>query len=367
MTEQKMVYINMRVHYGSAFGYEDGVFKYLKGQSTIIEDIDSDHWFVFEAYEELRQLGYLQANIEALWCKDPSLDDSKTNLKMLKGDADAIKMCNIAELRGLVELFVVHDVGDAKPFLEVGYIDVGRVAENGTDAGIELVVFEGHGTEVAEGSGEPNKGTEGGGEFRVDGNGTSDEDSEDPKYLLSDGGDNTCDIHITDSEEEYEYDSGFDEDNFVPKEDTAVKGKGVGISQFSDKDRVDSDELEVDHMIGGDDGEDDDVEDDADDTSDRRGQKFPVHKPLKDISSYRWEEVADERATCPHAISYINFKGLDLESFVDDHYKKDTYLRCYQEVIHPLNGPYLWERSQYDDVMPPPYRKPSHRPVKKRK
>ncbi|RYR31593.1 hypothetical protein Ahy_B01g056421 [Arachis hypogaea] len=47
--------------------------------------------------------------------------------------------------------------------------------------------------------------------------------------------------------------------------------------------------------------------------------------------------------------------------------KKDAYMRCYQEVIHPLNGPDLWERSQYDDVMPPPYRRPSHRPVKKRK
>ncbi|RYR54368.1 hypothetical protein Ahy_A06g029633 [Arachis hypogaea] len=46
---------------------------------------------------------------------------------------------------------------------------------------------------------------------------------------------------------------------------------------------------------------------------------------------------------------------------------EDAYLRCYQEVIHPLNGPELWERSQYDDVMPPPYMRPSHRPVKKRK
>ncbi|XP_072054926.1 uncharacterized protein [Arachis hypogaea] len=70
---------------------------------------------------------------------------------------------------------------------------------------------------------------------------------------------------------------------------------------------------------------------------------------------------------CPHAISCITFKGLEFESFVDDHYKKDAYLRCYQEVIHPLNGPDLWERSQYDDVMPPPYRRPSHRSVKKRK
>ncbi|RYQ96570.1 hypothetical protein Ahy_B08g092369 [Arachis hypogaea] len=62
------------------------------------------------------------------------------------------------------------------------------------------------------------------------------------------------------------------------------------------------------------------------------------------------------RLPCPHAISCITFKGLDMESFVDDHYKKDAYLRCYQEVIHPLNGPDLWERIQYDDVMPQPYR-----------
>ncbi|RYQ83643.1 hypothetical protein Ahy_B10g102399 [Arachis hypogaea] len=38
-----------------------------------------------------------------------------------------------------------------------------------------------------------------------------------------------------------------------------------------------------------------------------------------------------------------------------------------KEVIHPVNGPELWERTQYDDVIPPPYRRPSHRPAKKRK
>ncbi|RYR44449.1 hypothetical protein Ahy_A08g040773 [Arachis hypogaea] len=33
---------------------------------------------------------------------------------------------------------------------------------------------------------------------------------------------------------------------------------------------------------------------------------------------------------CPHAISCINFKGFDLESYMDDCYKKDAYLKCYQ-------------------------------------
>ncbi|XP_029153245.1 uncharacterized protein [Arachis hypogaea] len=92
--------------------------------------------------------------------------------------------------------------------------------------------------------------------------------------------------------------------------------------------------------------------------------KFVVDLAASECSYRRWQMSG---LPCPHAISCITFKGLDLESFVDDHYKKDAYLRCYQEVIHPLNGPNLWERSQYDDVMPPSYRKPSHRPVKKRK
>ncbi|RYR13049.1 hypothetical protein Ahy_B04g070248 isoform B [Arachis hypogaea] len=70
---------------------------------------------------------------------------------------------------------------------------------------------------------------------------------------------------------------------------------------------------------------------------------------------------------CPHAISCITFNGLDLKSYVDDCYKKKAYLKCYREVIHPVNDPELWKRTQYDDVIPPPYRRPSHRPVKKRK
>ncbi|XP_020961057.1 uncharacterized protein LOC110263674 [Arachis ipaensis] len=70
---------------------------------------------------------------------------------------------------------------------------------------------------------------------------------------------------------------------------------------------------------------------------------------------------------CVHAISCIKFKGLELEPFVDGCYKKEAYSRCYESVIHPLNGPDLWERTAHPDVMPPPYRRPSRRPVKKRR
>ncbi|RYR14319.1 hypothetical protein Ahy_B04g070874 [Arachis hypogaea] len=211
----------------------------------------------------------------------------------MKGDAEAIDMCNIAGLRGLVELYVVHDVGDAEPFPEVGYVDVGGVTEEGTDDGLGLVVFEGHGAEAVGASAEPNKATEGGDvgdEFQVDGSESNDEDSEDPEYMPSnEEGDSVGEVHFTDSDEDFEGDSGFDDGNSVPEEATAGKEKGKGISQFSDEDGADSDELEMDHMIGGDEGYEDAAENNGDDISDRVGHRFPVHKPLKDMSSYRWE------------------------------------------------------------------------------
>ncbi|RYR46015.1 hypothetical protein Ahy_A07g031786 [Arachis hypogaea] len=35
---------------------------------------------------------------------------------------------------------------------------------------------------------------------------------------------------------------------------------------------------------------------------------------------------------CAHAISYINFKGLDMKAFVADCYKKEAYLKYYESV-----------------------------------
>ncbi|RYR39731.1 hypothetical protein Ahy_A09g045316 [Arachis hypogaea] len=56
-----------------------------------------------------------------------------------------------------------------------------------------------------------------------------------------------------------------------------------------------------------------------------------------------------------------------LRSYVDVCYKKEAYVRYFDSVIYPVNGPDLWEKTDFDDVMSAPYRKPSHRPIKKRK
>ncbi|RYR19370.1 hypothetical protein Ahy_B03g064132 [Arachis hypogaea] len=92
--------------------------------------------------------------------------------------------------------------------------------------------------------------------------------------------------------------------------------------------------------------------------------KFVVDLSAHECSCRKWQLSS---IPCTHAISCINFKGLDIDAFVDDCYKKPAYVKCYDSVINPLNVPDLWEKTNFDDVMPPPYRKPSHRPVKKRK
>ncbi|XP_020961297.1 terminal uridylyltransferase 4-like [Arachis ipaensis] len=92
--------------------------------------------------------------------------------------------------------------------------------------------------------------------------------------------------------------------------------------------------------------------------------KFTVDLGSSECSCRRWQLSG---IPCVHAISCIKFKGLVLEPYVADCYKREAYLRCYEVVIHPLNGPDLWEITPHPDVMPLPYRRPSHRPVKKRK
>ncbi|XP_016173511.1 uncharacterized protein LOC107616020 [Arachis ipaensis] len=92
--------------------------------------------------------------------------------------------------------------------------------------------------------------------------------------------------------------------------------------------------------------------------------KYSVDLSLRECSCRKWQL---SEIPCTHALSCINFKGLELDSYVDDCYKRDAYVKCYESAINPLNGPDLWEHTNFDDVMPPPYRRPSHKPVKKKK
>ncbi|RYR04898.1 hypothetical protein Ahy_B06g084710 [Arachis hypogaea] len=81
------------------------------------------------------------------------------------------------------------------------------------------------------------------------------------------------------------------------------------------------------------------------------------------VSGFQDVNVVNEKSRT------VKKKGVVTNNFEDEDGARsdELYLRCYEAVIHPLNGPDLWERTAHPDVMPPPYKRPSHRPVKKRK
>ncbi|MED6170524.1 hypothetical protein PIB30_031866 [Stylosanthes scabra] len=283
-----MVYFNLTVYHGGRFGYDNGPLQYVDGDKTIIEEMDSDWWSIFEAYSELRRLGYEQCNIEALWYKDSALEDFEVDLNLFSNDEDALEMVRIAGLRDHVEMFVVHSIQDDKPFPEVGYIDVGpsnaeKEDQNG-NVGTEEV--NGNGGNAGGNAGEVQQEDGGrdevdnvaGGEEQEEGGKTSldsVEDSDDEEFIPFDlDVDSADDIQFTDSEEDYDDDGGFEELN-----DARVdKGKGVANVEFSDGEGYDSEEMEKDYEIGG-----------GNDEQDGDSVRFPVYKAQKDMKEYGWE------------------------------------------------------------------------------
>ncbi|RYR38701.1 hypothetical protein Ahy_A09g043852 [Arachis hypogaea] len=69
---------------------------------------------------------------------------------------------------------------------------------------------------------------------------------------------------------------------------------------------------------------------------------------------------------CAHAMTCIRKMCFNVDNSVANCYKKETYMNYYQHVVYPVNGPNLWVKTQFDDVLPPVYRKPIGRPKLKR-
>ncbi|KAI5335723.1 hypothetical protein L3X38_025857 [Prunus dulcis] len=68
---------------------------------------------------------------------------------------------------------------------------------------------------------------------------------------------------------------------------------------------------------------------------------------------------------CVHAIAAINYKGgLNVMDFVDDCYLTTTYLKIYDNLILPMNGMDMWDKSDFPPCLPPSYSKQPGRPRK---
>ncbi|RYQ83552.1 hypothetical protein Ahy_B10g102281 [Arachis hypogaea] len=297
-----MGYFKVKVYHGGWFTYKNGPLEYVGGETTVIEEIDDDRWSLFEAYAELKQLGYVEENIPSLWFKDPVAEDMEKNLKLFKTDADSIEMCRIAELRDHVELYVVHKVQDEEMFPDVGYIDVGDKDGMGDiSEGQELVPYG----EVDEGGkqSEPfaaDSGAEDDNEVGYDK--SSDSDSLDSEYNPSgEEDDSEDDVHFTDSDDEIDPEvSGFQDENMMSKKPRAVNKNACANEH---------DDLDFDHHVGSD--------------LEHEGFTFPVHKLQKDMSQYKWEvgtvyasreEFKDNvTAYAVHTARSIRFRKCDLQ------------------------------------------------------
>ncbi|WMV59391.1 hypothetical protein MTR67_052776 [Solanum verrucosum] len=62
----------------------------------------------------------------------------------------------------------------------------------------------------------------------------------------------------------------------------------------------------------------------------------------------------------------MHYKDLDVESFVDHWYKKETYLKAYSKFIQPMTNMKMWPKSTKPSIEPPEITSMPGRPRKKR-
>ncbi|WMV26387.1 hypothetical protein MTR67_019772, partial [Solanum verrucosum] len=69
---------------------------------------------------------------------------------------------------------------------------------------------------------------------------------------------------------------------------------------------------------------------------------------------------------CAHGIMAMHYKDLDVESFVDHWYKKETYLKAYSKFIQPMTNMKMWHKSRRPSIEPPKITSIPGRPRKNR-
>lgn len=93
------------------------------------------------------------------------------------------------------------------------------------------------------------------------------------------------------------------------------------------------------------------------------GYKYHVNLLRNECDCRKWLLTG---LPCCHAISCMRKRSLNIYDFIPDCYRKAKYEACYSSVIYPANGQCLWERTEYNDLQPPPIRRQAGRPKKKR-
>ncbi|KAF7821996.1 Sporozoite surface protein 2 [Senna tora] len=70
---------------------------------------------------------------------------------------------------------------------------------------------------------------------------------------------------------------------------------------------------------------------------------------------------------CCHGVSAIHFIRRNPEDLIPGYFRKEWYVECYCHIIHPTNGKNMWPSTEYDDILPPDYRRMIGRPKMRRR
>ncbi|XP_058216410.1 uncharacterized protein LOC131327323 [Rhododendron vialii] len=94
------------------------------------------------------------------------------------------------------------------------------------------------------------------------------------------------------------------------------------------------------------------------------GGQHTVNLEQRTCSCRRWDLTG---IPCQHATAVIGQSGLQPEDYVSEWYHKHTFEATYQHIMHPLNGPDMWEKSGKDPILPAEFTKQPGRPKKSRR
>ncbi|WVZ07735.1 hypothetical protein V8G54_021081 [Vigna mungo] len=94
------------------------------------------------------------------------------------------------------------------------------------------------------------------------------------------------------------------------------------------------------------------------------GEKVVVDVQKRECSCRKWTVSG---IPCCHALTAMRFLNITPEDYLPIWFRTSTYEETYIPIIFPLNGPELWERTQFPDILPPPNRVLPGRPRKKRR
>lgn len=94
------------------------------------------------------------------------------------------------------------------------------------------------------------------------------------------------------------------------------------------------------------------------------GSQNTVNLEEQTCSCRRWDLTG---IPCEHAARVIVESGGQPEEYVSTWYSKNNFLASYGYIMHPMNGPDMWEKSGKDPIKPPDFTRQPGRPRKTRR